>query len=77
MKVEEVKKTLVGKRCKAILFSNLEPGVITQIEDNSQEVRVHVEFDEPVTWGNGYFRRCTNFARKEDGFGSLQHLILI
>ena len=75
MKTTEVSKSVVGRKCVGIVFGELVQGVITGIEET--ECSVVVCFDhEPISWGGDIYTHSSNWARKQDEFGSLRYMTL-
>jgi len=77
MKIAEVTKEIIGKKCKMMWTGMIVNATITRIEENENSVQVWAIFDEGHQWGNDTWYKAHSFARKSDGWGSLQYLQLV
>lgn len=77
MKIEEVKKSIIGQRVKGIFTATEVTGVIDKISETEYSVEVHILLDKPVQWGDDYYTHYWSSARKSDGWGNLQHTELL
>jgi hypothetical protein len=75
MKTTEVNNSIIGRKCRGIVFGELVHGTITAIEETECSVTVYFDH-KPVNWGGYIFTNSSNWARKRDQFGSLYNMIL-
>lgn len=77
MKVTEVSKEIIGKRCKCIFTGLMVTGTIEDIKITEYTAEVKVRYDKPHCWGNHVYKEGWSFARLSDDFGTLHHLEII
>ncbi len=77
MKVSEVNREIIGKRCRCIFTGMMVTGVIEEISFDRHTANVKVRYDEPHQWGDQIYRCGESWARLSDDFGSLHHLEII
>lgn len=77
MKISEVSKDLIGKRCNCISTGAMVTGTIESIEEDKNTVCMVVRLDTPQVWGDQTLRTTDAWARKFDEFGTLHHLTLL
>ncbi len=77
MKVSEVNREIIGKRCRCIFTGMMVTGVIEEISFDRHTANVKVRYDEPHQWGDQVYRCGESWARLSDDFGSLHHLEII
>lgn len=76
MKTTEINSSMIGRKCTGIVFGELVQGTIIDIEETECSVVVYFSH-KPVNWGGDIYTKSSNWARKRDQFGSLEHLTLI
>lgn len=90
MKTSEVNQSLVGKRVKGIFIGLEVTGTIIGIvedlsypwkpesKDNQVCAKgVRIKLDNPVQWGDFWYKEYESTARVFDDWGNLQHTELI
>lgn len=77
MKVSEVSQSIVGRRVKGVFTAAPVTGVIDKIQETEYTIEVHIVLDKPIQWGDDQYTSYWSTARKEDGFGNLEHTELL
>ena len=77
MKMTEVNKELIGKRCECISFGAMVTGVIEEVSVTKYTAGVKVRYDKPQRWGNEILHSDWTHGDKDDEFGSLKYLRLL
>lgn len=77
MEAKDFSKDLIGRRCKAMAFGQLEDGTITDVQEEQNTYNVKVRYDRPIRWGDDLYEEGWNWMRKCDNFGSLSKMVLM
>lgn len=73
MKIEQVNQSIIGRRVKGVFTGAQVTGTIDKVTETAYTVEVHIVLDKPIWWGDDEYTSYWSTARKEDGWGNLQH----
>ncbi len=73
MRINEVSQSIIGRRVKGVFTGAQITGTIDKVTETEHTVEVHIVLDKPIWWGDDEYTSYWSTARKEDGWGNLQH----